>query len=522
MASKLFLAIAALGVYQQSIIAQAGALDGDFDGDGRVTTAILNGDNKATCLAIQPNGYIVAAGSTISTGAGASTNYALVRYRPDGSLDNTFSLNGKADFGIATAAADDAEAIAILPSGKILVAGNSAVGNETGFSALLLNPNGTSFDVSFGTNGKLLLENEDFFFKDMVIQPDGKIVAVGNGSNGQNSDFKVIRLNADGSFDNTFSGDGRVLIPVAANAIDFAEEVALQADGKIVIAGKSVSSGVRSIGLARLNPNGSLDNTFSFDGKLTTLLDVTTDGNALLLQSDGKIVVAGQSADNLAGTNKDMVLVRYQTDGTLDPTFSTDGKRIITLVGDDLGLDVLQQTDGKLLLIGSSGAYNGTTVIRLLPNGTYDSSFGLAGFAIADFEVFVTPTEAAFTPNHRLVIAGSTSSGVDGPSNFALAQFLLGLIVGVEDLGQTNTALFYPNPIDNQAVFQYELPEAGVVSVSLFDLQGRMLHVFLSEETRPSGSNTETLEFPAGIPTGQYCLQLKTESGNATIKIQKR
>jgi uncharacterized delta-60 repeat protein len=508
--SRLCLALSAF--VPPLLFAQAGSLDGDFDGDGRVTTAILSGDNKANCLAVQPNGYIVAAGSTISSGAGASTNYALVRYRPDGSLDNTFSLNGKADFGIATAAADDAEAIAILPNGKILVAGNSAVGNETGFSALLLNSNGTSFDVSFGTNGKLLLENEDFFFKDMVIQPDGKIVAVGNGSNGQNSDFKVIRLNADGSFDNTFSGDGRVLIPVATNAIDFAEEVALQADGKIVIAGKSVSSGVRSIGLARLNPNGSLDNTFSFDGKLTTLVDVTTDGNAVLIQSDGKIVVAGQSADNLGGISKDMVLVRYQTDGTLDPTFSTDGKVTITLVGDDLGLDVLQQSDGKLLLIGSSGAYNGVTVVRLLPNGTYDSSFGLAGFTIADFAVFVTPSEAAFTPNNRLVVAGSTSSGVDGPADFALAQFLLGLIVGVEDLGQSNTQLIYPNPIDNQAVFQYELPEAGEITLSLFDLQGRMLHVFLSERNpKRRVQKPKHWNFPRRHLRDQYFLQLKTE-----------
>lgn len=515
---KLLFLIAALGFFQQNLMAQAGTLDGDFDGDGRVTTAILSGENKAQSVAVQPNGYIVVAGSTISSGAGASTNYALVRYRPDGSLDNTFSLNGKADFGIATAAADDAEEVAILPNGKILVAGNSAAATGTVFSALLLNSDGTSFDVSFGNNGKLLLENVDFIFSSLAMQPDGKIVAVGHSNNGQNFDFKVLRLNADGSLDNTFSGDGQMVIPVVTGANDFAEAVALQSDGKIVIVGTSTSPN-RSIAMVRLLSNGLIDNSFSFDGKLTTLIGASTDGRAVLIQPDGKIVAAGHSAEVFGGP-KDMVLARYNTDGTLDPTFHTDGRRTIALLGDDLGTDVLHQSDGKLLLIGASGLENGMTAVRLLPNGSLDGSFGDNGVAVANFDEFAGAAQAAFTPNNRLVIAGYAKGSVSN-TDFALSQFLLGLIVDVEDLGQSNTRLIYPNPIENQAVFQYELPQNGEVTIALFDLQGRQMHSFLTNEIRNAGKNIETLEFPIETPSGTFFLQLKTDAGSAMVKIQK-
>ena len=500
------------------LLAQAGTLDGNFDGDGRVTTAILSGDSKANSIAIQANGYIVAAGSAITAGAGASTNYGMVRYRPDGSLDNTFSLDGKADFGIATAAADDAEAVAILPNGKILVAGNSATATGTAFSALLLNSNGTSFDVSFGTNGKLFLENEDFTFEDLAIQPDGKIVAVGYSNNGQNFDFTALRLLANGSPDNTFSGDGKAVVPIGSGTTDFAKAVALQPDGKIVIAGVS-SSTERAIALVRLNPNGSPDNSFSFDGKLTTLIGASTDGNAVLIQPDGKIVVAGQGAQVLGGP-KDMVIARYQTDGTLDPAFHIDGKLNIALAGDDLGTDVLRQPDGKLLVVGANGLSNGMTIVRLKPDGSPDNSFGLAGFTTADFDRFATPTQAAFTSNNRLVVTGYKWND-DNVFQFVLAQFLLGLIVETADLGNPRVHLIYPNPIQSQAVFEYDLPETGAVTLMLSDLQGRILHAFLTQETRSAGKNREMLEFPPDLPAGPYFLQLKTEAGNASVKIQK-
>jgi uncharacterized delta-60 repeat protein len=515
---KNFFSLAAFAMAPTFLFAQAGTLDGDFDGDGRVTTALLSGDNKANCLAIQPNGYIVAAGSTISSGAGASTNYAMVRYRPDGSLDNTFSLNGKADFGIAPAADDDAEAIAILPDGKFLVAGNSATASGTRFSALLLNPNGTSFDGSFGTNGKLLLESVNFIFSSMVIQPDGKIVAAGYSNNGQNFDFTVLRLLANGTLDNTFSGDGRAVIPIGPNTTDFGFAVALQPDGKILVAGSSYST-ARAMALVRLNPNGSLDNSFSFDGKLNTLIGSSSTANAVIVQSDGKIVVAGQ-IENTPGVFKDMALVRYNPDGTLDPNFQGDGRRTIALQGDDLGIDLLLQSDGKLILIGASGGEKGMVAVRLMPDGSNDVSFGLAGFAFANFDEFATPTQAVITPNNRLVIAGYKRGG-NSYFEFALAQFLLGLIVVAEDLDNPGAKLIYPNPIKDQAVFEYELPQNGMVTLALFDLQGRMMYTFLTNEPRSSGKNTELLQFPTETPNGTYFLQIKTEAGSATVKIQK-
>ncbi|MFN0037183.1 MAG: T9SS type A sorting domain-containing protein [Saprospiraceae bacterium] len=515
---KLFLAMAVLAILQQNLLAQAGSPDADFDGDGHVTTAILSGDSDANAVVVQADGKIVVVGSTTTGTAGSSYDYGVVRYRPDGSLDNTFSLNGEANFGIANADGDYAKAVAILSNGKILVAGNSDTGaGETAFSALLLNPSGTSFDVSFGNNGKLLLEGVDFWMEAMVLQSDGKIVAAGHASNSQNDDFALLRLHPDGSLDNTFGGDGKVLIPIVTGQTDRAIAVALQPDGKIVVAGGSFLTGsAADIAVARLNPGGSLDNTFSFDGKLTTAVGEESAGYSVLIQPDGKIVVGGSGG---ASGNSDMALVRYNSDGTLDASFSTDGKLLISHAGFDYGFGLARQPDGKLIVAGGTGFDNRMIAARVRTNGLLDSSFGDGGLASVEFsgEERAIANDVTLSPSNRIVLAGFAVTNQE--FKIGVAQLLTGLSVGIADLSETGATLFYPNPIESQAAFEYELSAAGPVYLTLCDVQGRLLHTFLSKENRPSGKNTETLTLPIGMAAGAYLLQLQTESGKAAIKI---
>ena len=236
-------------------------------------------------------------------------DFALARFNPNGSLDTSFSGDGKqtTDFG---SSGDRAHGVAIQADGKIVAAGDSLGGSGFDFALARYNPNG-SLDTSFSGDGK---QTTDFGGSEAAsgvkLQSDGKIVAVG----GDDSDFALARYNPNGSLDTTFSGDGKQTTDFGGS--DGARAVALQADGKIVAVGIAGGNG-SSFAVARYNPNGTLDPTFSGDGKQTTSFGGYLDGaTAVALQGDGKIVAVGHAG----AANGDFALARYNPNGSLDTT----------------------------------------------------------------------------------------------------------------------------------------------------------------------------------------------------------
>src|SRR5688572_10657971 len=198
----------------------------------------------------------------------------------------------------------------------------------------------------------------------IAIQPNGKIVAAGYSDipPSATSDFAVTRHNIDGSLDTTFSGDGRLLTNFGG--IDTGGEVALQANGKIVVAGEvclaPTTIGFCDVAVARYNANGTLDTTFSGDGKQTSDFGGDENGStygALAIQSNGKIVVAGYMFN---GTDYDFAVYRYLSSGSLDTTFSGDGRVNIGFGAgrQDEASDVVIQSDGKIVVAGLTGDAN--------------------------------------------------------------------------------------------------------------------------------------------------------------------
>jgi uncharacterized delta-60 repeat protein len=205
-------------------------------------------------------------------------------------------------------------------------------------------------DTSFGTGGKVTtaIGSADDTAYSVVLQSDGKIIAVGQSDNGANTDFAVVRYNADGSLDTSFDTDGKVTTAIGSSN-DNARSVVLQSDGKIVVVGNSWSS-VYDFAVVRYNANGSLDTSFSGDGKVTTQVGGSLSDTAysVVLQSDGKIIVAGTS-------DSDFAVVRFNADGSLDTSFDTDGK-VTTPIGSgtDEAYSVVLQSDGKIIAAGYS------------------------------------------------------------------------------------------------------------------------------------------------------------------------
>jgi len=234
-------------------------------------------------------------------------------------------------------------------------------------------------DTGFGTGGIVITGSFDG--SGVAIQADGKIVCAGSSSNGSNNDFAVVRYNINGTLDTGFDIDGIVKTDFASSN-DNGYSVAIQTDGKIVVAGSSTSDRITAIAVVRYNSNGTLDSDFGTGGKVTTAIGSSNDcALSVAIQADGKIVVAGFS---LNGSYYDLAVVRYNSDGTLDTAFGTGG--IVVLHGESgyLGNSVAIQADGKIVVAGikkfpDANLSGNFLVVRYNSNGTLDSDFGTDG-----------------------------------------------------------------------------------------------------------------------------------------------
>jgi uncharacterized delta-60 repeat protein len=333
--------------------AAVGDLDTSFDNDGIQTTSIGSVQDIAYSVVMQSDGKIVAAGYSDN---GSNVDFAVVRYNTDGSLDTTFGTAGKVRTAIGSGS-DVANSVVMQSDGKIVAAGYSYNGSNVDFAVVRYNTDG-SLDTSFDLDGIVTtaVGSSNDTGRSVVVQSDGKIIVVGSSENLTGIEFAVVRYNTNGSLDTSFDTDGKATTAVGSSQ-DQARSVVLQSDGKIVAAGFSANGSNFDFAVVRYNTNGSLDTSFDTDGKVTTDVGLALDiSNSVVMQSDGKIVAAGYSRN---GSNDDFAVVRYDSNGSLDTTFSGDG--IVTTAvgaGNDRGYSVAMQSDGKIVAAGYS--YSGT------------------------------------------------------------------------------------------------------------------------------------------------------------------
>jgi uncharacterized delta-60 repeat protein len=398
----------ALGVpFSASAQAAPGDLDLAFSGDGKQRTDFGSGVSSAAATVRQPDGKIVAVG-------GALGNFALARYNPDGSLDTSFSGNGRqrTDFG---GDADGATGVALQADGKIVVVGDTGARDESfsDFAFARYNPNG-SLDASFSGDGKQTTDFGDFdLARGVALQANGKIVAVGVEFSA-GGDFALARYNPNGTLDPSFSGDGKQTTDFLGG-FSGANGVALQGDGKIVAAGGRDTATSRDFALARYNPNGTLDPSFSGDGRQTTDFGDFDQANGVALQANGKIVAVGRG-----GTTDDFTVARYNPNGSLDTSFSSDGKQTTDFGDFDQANGVALQGDGKIVAVGIASTANDFALARYNPNGTLDPSFSGDGKQTTDFGGFAQANGVALQADSKIVAVGfGGASAVD----FALARY---------------------------------------------------------------------------------------------------
>jgi uncharacterized delta-60 repeat protein len=418
--------------------ASYGALDKTFGSLGQQTTSFSPWNDVAHDVALQGNGKIVLAGHA-DNADDTSVDFALLRYNADGNLDTTFGIGGKittAFFPAPNDNMDAADAVAIQADGKIVAAGWTINPQaQIVFAIARYNTNGT-LDTSFDNDGlvttklRALAEDNSDLIHDVAVQADGKIVVTGTSYDSvkKKMDFATARYLSNGQLDTSFGTNGIVITPIGASN-DGANGLVIQPDGKIVAAGASCNSlncdttnGNYDFAFVRYNPDGSLDSSFNDDGKATfaTAILIYSDGaSRVTLQQDGSIVAAGgrSQGNNNYRQRGDFALVRLLPNGQLDTSFGQMGW-VKTPIGLDASgaADIAYRPNGQLVVAGAAqyNTVNTSFAIAMYnPNGSLDTSFGQAGSGIVTTPFGANPSGAngvLLQPNGNIVVVGSADS----------------------------------------------------------------------------------------------------------------
>ncbi len=540
-----------------------GSLDNSFGSNGILISSIGLSSDEAYTVAIQDSEKIIEAGLFNN---GGFDETAIGRFNINGTIDNTFGTNG---FVVSSAGncTDIANSVEVQGDGKIIVGGSSDNGNNSEFTVLRYDSNGNA-DKYWGTNGAAItaVGTKSSQVNSVLEESDESIVAVGYGFTGKNDDFALVKYTPYGIPDNTFGAKGIVTTPIGMND-DIATSAAIQNDGKLLAAGYYLNGNYYNSVVVRYNTNGTLDNTFGSDG--IAALQVGASHNfaqSVAVQSDGKIVIAGYS---LSGSNYNFALVRYNTDGSLDDSFGKGGivitpvetsgfaysvlilnsKKIIASgyawngsnygtafarYNSDGTLDntfgknglVFTQTenanlfayssaiqkDGKIIAAGYKeiGSDYQFVLIRYNPDGSLDKSFGTGGILNTRSGTSVDYGRAAAIQNDGKIIAAGYSSNYAGDNYkvftlIRIADYTPTEIIKTDNADSPVTSSIeqnYPNPFNPLTTIRYSLSENSFVTIKVYDILGKEIKL-LTNNIQAGGEHT--IEFNAGsLASGVY------------------
>ncbi len=390
-------------------------------GDGSVITAITPQFDAAYDIIIQPDGKYLVLSEVDTAAVGTDVNIALSRFNSDGSLDTSFGTGGTVITPI-TADQELAGGVALQEDGKIVVAGGYSPVATLDTIVLRYNADGTldtsfdgdgMFDLPFTATGY-------DYFTDVAVQPDGKIVAFGSADFSGNVEIIGVRLNSDGSLDPSFDGDGIRMVSLP-NIVNFATAFELQSDGRIVIVGWTYDGSQRDIFALRLNDDASLDTSFGTGGvqyievgSVFSLPPQDDYAYDVAIDAQGRIVIGGETE---TGSTNEILAVRLNADGSLDGSFGTNGVVQID-VGPSIEIihKVAIQNDGKIVLAGSvyDGSLFDVLLVRLNDDGSMDTSFDVDGIIRDDINGGDEYALAlAIDVDGSIVVAGNTTVGSD-------------------------------------------------------------------------------------------------------------
>ena len=413
-----------------------GDLDPTFGTGGMVMTDLSHSTDIANAVAVQADGKLVVVGTAYKQNDYSDEDFVVARYNTDGTLDTTFGRSGRVRTDFPGLAAVPSSVVIQPDGKIVVAGGAFPLFTFLGdFKVVRYNPNG-SLDTSFGDGGIVTTNfPQGSYAFDLALQSDGKIIAAGtvfvdfNPGEMSDTDFALARYNPDGSLDTTFGNSGTVATDFLGHEDD-AFSVLIQPDGKIVAVGSANDPATfYDFAAARYLSNGTIDTTFGVAGKVRT--DFGDQGfdraRSAALQPDGKIVAAGFETHN--GGIQNFAVARYTSTGVLDTTFSRDGKTRIDFGSSfQSATKVLLQSDGKIIAVGGSNGESSDDdflLARLGPRGSLDSTCGIGGKVRTSFgDLNGGANGAALQSDGKIVAVGFQATFTNQWANFALARYL--------------------------------------------------------------------------------------------------
>ena len=490
-----------------------GSLDLSFGDNGIRLMPLGTANAFGRSLTIQPDGKLVLA---CIANNGLNTDFALVRLTPDGIQDTSFGTNGIVitDFAIRS---DIAQDIAIDGLDRIVVAGYTENGNGFDFAVARYLSNGM-LDSSFHHDGMVSESiGNTGFCRAMVIQPDHKIVVGGYFLNpfSATNEFGLMRFKEDGTLDETFNGDGIVNTNMHIGA-GVGNAMVLQPDGKIILAGQVFNEATFSweIGMARYEINGNLDSTFDEDGiSFLAMPGANFTITSAARQEDKKILVGGYFGT--APSNNLFAVARFHDDGTPDLDFGDNGIVLDSYGAEDNQITTLViQPDGYILVAGTSlfGNADRFAIARLTPDGEKDATFGDEGVVIEVVGQNDGISTMALQQDGKLVVAGESFNGTR--FDIAFARYETGLLSAVDDpLSNGFILSIYPNPAREFIHVQYELKKTTSIQYIMTDITGKKWNLTSSAVIKDPGMHEEMIPLPVDLITGMYWLSMQTHFG---------
>jgi uncharacterized delta-60 repeat protein len=499
----------------------AGTLDPTFNGTGKV---VYDRDQMDLYqdVKVQPDGKIIAVGTSYSPTY--SSVIEVSRYLENGTFDPLFGTDGH--FTLEMNIETGAYKCLILDNGKILIAGYTTDYATYSMLLLQLNPDGTR-DLSFGDNGVALVSpgaGENILYA-LAVQDDGKILAAGYYQNSEYRNVPVIlRFSATGILDSTFGTNGLAQVAVTEIDNDFSA-LCVQSDGKIIAAGH-ISNGMSwfSLLIARFDQNGNPDTGYGTNGVVNQNLgNVDDEFFDMKLTENDEAILAGFTVSQ-PDIYYHLLLMKFTYGGQPDATFGTNGVVAAGEVPYSFGDALELQTDGKILVCGSTGQKapdnNDWAIWRFRPDGGVDDSFGTDGLVTTDFFGNAEEALGLCLYQNKIILCGKTRNA-DNKLDFAVARYLNDVGVSVPKPAVAPTMGAYPNPAcpGEEVNVMFHAIAAGKIKVELLNPMGQSVTV--SDHDIPQhGNQNIKLLLPTGLTSGLYCIRIsKPDSNTEAIKI---
>ena len=500
-----------------TLLGQAGQLDVSFNTTGKVITHIDQYNLVTHAMRLQEDGKILVCG--VATTTLNANDFVVVRYTSEGNLDLSFNQTGYRiiDFFGKN---DYCYAMTLQPNGKILLTGIVTTLTSQRKTAIVRLLADGSFDDTFGEDGIVVNEtdNKEENPRSIHYQQNSKIIVTGSISPNLSSNLcALFRYNNDGTPDQEFGEQGIATaeVPEAYNPW-FGT---MLHDGKIIAGGFALENGASV--MIRFSSEGVIDSTFGSNGVVETkYINEELKAYNVLEQPDHKILVVNGITH---GGKRDFGMLRYTEYGILDSTFGTNGKVVTAFSsGSNTAHAIGLQEDDKILLAGFLGTTpnHDFALARYMPTGALDPSFGNSGKVITDFGEDDLSFELILQEDKKIVLAGHSIDGA-GNSDYALARYFSGLeTVGIATpAAKLNHVAVYPNPVIHETKLKYHLPDDQRMTIRLHGLSGQLIQVFMKDVQQQMGDHEEILIFNSKLLSGSYVLVIETENSSVGIPV---